>query len=425
MYKVTRIAFLSGISLLVSVSCVSAIEIWSSDWGDRYYAFDAALKWTTILSHAPKDTVLYPERWSGAGLTRMRFTFRARPASPVNVTIAYEQRIRSVSEGSGSGGGAQILLSEGHIPYRLFQLDEPLVEIGTTFSYRHELDRAFMALSLGRSELTIGRQAIGWGRGVIFEAVDIFAGFSPLESDREWRRGIDAVRGTLPMTDRISLEAVAAAGESLEASAFVGRLYGYGGNIDGELIFGKRYQDHLYAATISSPVGNAEVHGELALYKTPEILPEGGTFGKKDLVTKSVIGGSYSLNLGKGLLLVAEYHYSGFGVGEIEEAGERLRQAAFRERYLRGDMKILGRHACLVRATYGIGGIAPLDVTWIFSPVDWSGVFAPAVTWTFSDNVTFTAYMYLPYGKVPKGGEMRSEYGAVPVSGLVQMGFYF
>jgi hypothetical protein len=415
-----------GICLLVSVHTARAIDLWSSVGGDRYYSLDAALKWTSLLSHAPEDTALYPERWSAATLWRMRLAFGAQPTSWLNAKIAYEQRARTVSESSGAGGGSGVLLSGSRAPYRIWQLDEPLVEIGSTFSYRHELDRFFAAIVVGKSEITVGRQAVGWGRGVIFGAVDIFAPFSPLESDREWRRGIDALRANIPLTDLISLDAVAAVGESLETSSFVGRLHGYIGNVDGEIIFGKRYEDLFYAATASSPVYDAELHGEIALFNTPEACPDGGAFGKDDLVAKSVIGGSYSLDVGSELLVIAEYHFSGFGVSKIEEAETRLEDdAAFEERYLRGDTQILGRHACAVQASYGIAGVMPLSVSWIFSPVDGSGVLTTAVSWIFSDNITLVANVYFPYGAEPEDGQIQSEYGGTPVSALLQISFYY
>ena len=417
---------------LVVVTCplfahvhVCAIEFWSSMGGDRHYALDAALKWTSLLSHAPGDTALYPERWSAAALWRMRLSFGAQPTSWLNAEIAYEQRARTVSENSGSGGGSGVLLSGSRAPYRVSQIDDSLVEIGDTFSYRHELDRAFAAVYRGRTEVTVGRQVIGWGRGMRFGAVDIFAPFSPLESDREWRRGIDAVRASIPLTDLISLDAVAAIGESLDASSFVARMHGYIGDLDGEVIFGRRYEDHLYAATASCPVYGAELHGEFALFKTPKPCPDGGTFGRDDLVAKSIIGGSYSIDAGAELMMIAEYHFSGFGTSEIENAEMRLEDPIFRERYLRGDMQILGKHAGLVQAAYGIAGVSPLNLSWVFSPTDGSGVLAAAVSWIFSDNVTLAATAYLPYGAEPERGEIRSEYGGTPVSALVQISFYY
>jgi hypothetical protein len=413
------------ISLITAPGPAKAVELWSSEGGERHYSLDASLKSTWLLSHAPGDTVLNPERWSSATLWRMRLVLRGRPAPWLSGEVAYEQRARTVSESSGAGAGAALLPSEVDAPYRLSQLDRTLVEVGGTFSYRHELDRASLAAYLGRTEIVVGRQAIGWGRGLLFGAVDIFAPFTPLESDREWRRGIDAVRGSILLTDLISLDAVAALGESLDASCVAARLRGYIGNIDGELIAGRRYEDYLYAATASAPVWEAEVHGEAALFDLPEPLPQGGLLGNDELVAKLVLGGSYVFDVGNGLWVFAEYHYSGFGLRDIEQAGSLLEEGTVRERFVRGDTQILGRHAGALQATYGLGALASPGMTFIFSPADGSGVLIPALSWLFSDNLTLAATLYLPYGRKPESGVLRSEYGGTPASGLVQMSFYY
>ena len=412
--------------LLALAPSAGAIDLWSRPGDERYCALNTALKWTSLLSHAPQDAVLYPERWSAAALQRMRLTFKARPTPRLNVEIAYEQRARIVSERSGAAGGSGVLLSENRAPYRISQIDAPLVEIGRTFSYRQELDRASVAIALGRTEITVGRQAVGWGRGVLFGAVDIFAPFSTLESDREWRRGIDAVRAGIPLTDLISLDAVAAIGGSPDASSFAGRLRGYVGVVDGEIIFGRRYRDYIYAATASCPVYDAEAHGEIAFFKTPEAFPDGGVFGRNDLMAMVAVGASYNLDMGSGLLLRGDYHFSGFGVSRIEEAGERLADPSFRERYLRGDMQILGRHAVALQTSYAVAsGAMPVSGAWILSPADRSGVLTLTLSWIFSDNLTLAASAYFPHGAGPTGGWMKSEYGGLPTSGLMQINFYY
>ncbi|KPJ59363.1 MAG: hypothetical protein AMJ46_11545 [Latescibacteria bacterium DG_63] len=411
--------------LLLSVRAACSVELWSSHEGEGRYFLNTSLKWTSLLSHAPEDSMLYPERWSAASLWRMRLVLGARPVSWLSAEIAYEQRARFVSEASGAGGGTGVLFSDSHAAYRISQLDKALVEVGSTFAYRHELDRAFVAANLGRADVVFGRQAVGWGRGVFFGAVDIFAPFSPLESDREWRRGIDAVRFGMHLTDVISLDAIAAIGEKEEESSFAARLYGYTGDIDGELIFGRRCEDYLYAVTASSPVYDAELHGEFAIFKTPEPFSEGGIFGRDDLVAKAVVGGSYSLDTGSGLMLRAEYHFSGFGMKEVEEMWFRLEDEVFLERFLRGDSQILGRHAAALQAAYGIRGESTSSLSWILSPTDGSGVMIPAFTWNFSDNVILVAQTYFPYGAGPKDGQIRSEYGGTPVSGLVHISFCY
>jgi hypothetical protein len=126
-----------------------------------------------------------------------------------------------------------------------------------------------------------------------------------------------------------------------------------------------------------------------------------------------------------GLMLVAEYHYSGFGVSDIRDAAGFLMNTDYLERYLRGDSQILGKHACALQLSYGFAGVAPVALTWIASPTDGSGVIVPSGTWVFSDSVTLSASAYLPYGAAPDGAILHSEYGGTPAGGLLQISFYY
>jgi hypothetical protein len=47
------------------------------------------------------------------------------------------------------------------------------------------------------------------------------------------------------------------------------------------------------------------------------------------------------------------------------------------------------------------------------------------MTYTFNDAVSLLGSVYVPYGQPPEGGVLRSEYGAAPLSGLLQLRVYF
>lgn len=420
----TLVCVLSA-ALLSQATPSPARELWSDEMGERSVSLDATLKWTTYLSKAEGDTVLFPEEWSAAALWRFRALLDARPTRWLSGQLAYEMRARSVSENAGEAGGAGVLPVRASAPYRLEQLDANLVSVGGTFSLDNELDRAFVSASVGPAEVTVGRQAVGWGRGLVFGAVDIFAPFSPLEFDREWRRGIDAARVTAPLTDLVALEVVGAFGESSDESAYVARLQGYVGDVDGELFFGRRREDDFYAASLSLPVAGAELHAEAAAFVLPDPLPFGASFGSDDTAVQALVGGSRTFDLGAGVYVVAEYHYSGLGVDDIHRAAEYLSDPEVRERYALGDMRTLGRHAVAAQLVYDFSGDAPLSLTWIMSPVDGSGVLMPSVTWSFSDNLTLSASGHLPHGEPSDAGVLRSEYGATPASALIQIGFHY
>jgi len=122
---------------------------------------------------------------------------------------------------------------------------------------------------------------------------------------------------------------------------------------------------------------------------------------------------------------LGEYHFSGFGVGDLEDLTVHLSDPVYRQRLLRGDAQVLGRHAGAQQLSRGIGGVLPLTLGWIFAPTDGSGVLMGVATWIFSDALTLAVSTYWPYGAGPSDGALRSEYGGTAKSGLLQMSFYY
>jgi len=403
----------------------AAVELWSEEDGQRSVSLDSSLKATSLLSYAPDDPLLFPHRRSAVGLLRLRLGLNAQLHERAHAEIAYEHRARLASGSAGLGAGGGVLPSFAEAPYRLAQLDWQITDDGDRFSYRHEIDRALVAFHPPWGEVSLGRQAIGLGRGALFGAVDLFAPFSPAEVDRDWRRGVDALRVEYRTSDTSSIELIGAFGRSWDDSALLARARGYLGDVDGELILGKRARDAFLAGAMSAVVGDAEVHGELALFYTPEEQPDGGLFGEDRLVAKAVLGSSYTFDVGNGLTLLGEYHYSGFGVKDVSDGMLRFLDADFQERYVRGDTQILGRHALAATLSY------PFNESWfgsllvLQSPADGSGLVSPSLAWDISQSALLTISGFLPWGSSVHNGRVGSEYGAAPASLFLQLSVYF
>jgi hypothetical protein len=145
----------------------------------------------------------------------------------------------------------------------------------------------------------------------------------------------------------------------------------------------------------------------------------------RDVVWKAVLGGSYRFPIGSGILAYAEYHYSGFGAASPEAIVALLTTPSYLKRVVRGDTQILTRHAIGVTASYEASPEFAYSGQWLHHPGDGSGVVAPALSYTFNDAVSLLGSVYIPYGHPPDGRVLRSENGAAPVSGLLQMRVYF
>jgi hypothetical protein len=376
-----------------------------------------SVKATGLVSRPPDAPDLFPERTAGESMLRLRVEPEIRTSGDTSFSLAYEQRLRYASTPMVGIAALGILPSELATPFRI----EPLVwrvSESAKGTWRHEIDRANFQMHVRRADVTIGRQAIGWGRGVMFTSVDLFAPFSPLEVDREWRSGVDAVRADIKLTDRSSVDLVGAFGDTLDRSAFAARARGYAGTVDVEVVGGRRGQDLFGGVTSSAAVGDAEVHGEAASFRVP-------SDAEHELVWKVVVGGSYRFPVGAGILAYAEYHYSGFGAEHPEEILALLTTPAFVGRFVRGDMQILSRHAVGLTGSYEASPEITYSGQWLHNPGDRSGIVAPAMTYTFNDAVSLLGSIYVPYGRPPEGGVLRSEYGAAPLSGLLQLRVYF
>ncbi|MBN2590479.1 MAG: hypothetical protein JXA96_11510 [Sedimentisphaerales bacterium] len=409
---------------LIFASSSFAIDLYSSKDGERYVGLDISGKLTSLASHAPEDAIIYPDRDTLTEYFRLRFGLNVTYNDWINGNFAYEQSARWLSSKATSGTGSSFLPSQVKASYRIEQLDWEISETDK-FLYRHEIDRAYIAMHPKWGQATIGRQGIGLGRGTIFSAVDIFAPFSPLEVDREWRRGVDAIRIEKNMSDTSSVELICAFGESWEKSALLGRARGYIGDIDGELLFGKRARDTFVAGVISASVMDAEVHSELAFFRTHEEQPESGLFSNRHETAKFVLGSSYTFNIGNGLTWLTEYHYSGFGLKDVKDISTQLLNQDFRERTLRGDMQILGRQAIASQFSYPFRMDMNGSLLVLQSLQDSSGTVSPSINWDFSQHSSLIGSVFVPWGDKPSSGIIQSEYGATPISLFIQLRSYF
>lgn len=367
-----------------------------------------AVKGTGLLTHDARES-----------LARVRIEPEVTARGNAVFTMAYEHRLHAFGD-TPSLSSLAIFPPETRAPFRIWQLDWS-VQRSRRLSWRQEVDRANVRLAVRRSSLTIGRQAIGWGRGAIFGAVDLFAPFSPLEIDREWRRGVDAVRADVPLTDRSSLDLVGAFGSAWNQSAVAARVRGYVRAFDIEVVGGRRATDLFGGVTTSAPVGDAELHGEVAAFRAPDP----GAPSQTRVVWKAVAGGSFRIPIGAGAITYAEYHYSGFGAPRPELIVPLLTTTDFAERYLRGDMQVLTRHAIALTSTYEPSPRFAFAAQWICSPLDRSGVASPAITVTMTDALSLLGTVHLPYGRDAAGPMLRSEFGALPLSGLLQLRLYW
>jgi hypothetical protein len=415
-----------ALALALAPTSAEARDLFESDDGEFSLTLRSSLKGSWLLS-VPQDDALLDESVGGAALFRLRFEMGAQLTEFLTAQIAYEHRALA---SSAAGLGGAVLPASQSPPFRLAALDWVIVDGAPDYTHRHELDRFFVALHFDFMELTVGRQAIGLGRGMLFSAIDVFAPFSPAEVDREWRRGVDAIHLELhiPELPALSGDVIAVFGNvergSLESWSVLGRLRAVVEDVDAELIVGQRNGDNVVGGALSATVGDAEVHGELALFGTNGVGVDGGLFGTRSVVAKGLLGGSYNIDVLRGIRVVLEYHYSGFGVENVSRDPSILFDSAYQLRALGGLSQTLGRHTLGLAISTELADDLSMTISYFQSPVDGSGMVAPGFTWVASDMLSLVLNGLLPWGTSPMGGTPRSEWGSAPFTFFLQARLY-
>ncbi|MDH5693985.1 MAG: hypothetical protein OEZ47_12860 [Gammaproteobacteria bacterium] len=73
---------------------------------------------------------------------------------------------------------------------RLFNLDQTL-ESSDKSSLYHRVDRLSLSYTQDKTVVKLGRQALSWGNGFVFQPTDIVNPFSPIAVDKEYKTGDD------------------------------------------------------------------------------------------------------------------------------------------------------------------------------------------------------------------------------------------
>src|SRR5438105_5990340 len=130
------------------------------------FGLRTSIKPSALLFRAPDAPELFAERTGAESVWRLRVEPEVRAGPNAVFSVAYEQRLRYASSAGGIAT-LGILPSQSAAPFRIRPLDWSLTQ-SSGASWRHEIDRASAQLHVSRADVIIGRQAIGWGRGVMF-----------------------------------------------------------------------------------------------------------------------------------------------------------------------------------------------------------------------------------------------------------------
>lgn len=197
-------------------------------------------------------------------------------------------------------------------------------------------DRLAAQYRRGNWAVTLGRQAVSWGGGLVFQPMDLFNPFAPTTVDRDYKAGDDLllVERLLPAGGDLQLLIIGrrtgqAASEdrrgqdahsahirrSQERASVALKWHGFAGAAEFDLLAARHYADHVLGFGLRLPVGLALMRSDLVATR----LDGGGwrVSGLVNLDASFVVGQ-------RNAYAFAEYFHNGFGLGRLPTDGAPL-----------------------------------------------------------------------------------------------------
>ncbi|MDQ1354171.1 MAG: hypothetical protein QG657_4480 [Acidobacteriota bacterium] len=422
---------LVGIFILLVLSLPGLSADWLSVHG-YYKAFFVGLKEPTYKGQ-DSETTNAP---MGAASNRLRLKLSVKPLSWLSLDAAYDfsPRIQDPLLFNES----VFITPSSPLNYRLEDFPSRLYprqgdKVGS-FGIFHNLDRLLLTIKTRVADIFIGRQAIAWGSGHVFNPTDVVAPYAFNELDKEERQGVDAVRVRVPLGRMDELDMGYIFGKHFQSqysAVYIrGKTYILKTDISGLVM---RFRKNLlFGVDLTRSIGGAG-----AWFEAAYVLPyrfagddELALIDKKyrENYLRTSIGMDY--NFSGRCYGYFEYHYNSAGMRKPADYTEVFRTVAFQE----GAVYLMGKHYLDLGVTYQVTPLIPFSGLVIVNFTDGSLIFSPNLEYNIAENIYLSFGAYLGIGKGPwlvdispntKITRYYSEFGAYPAMVYTSFRVYF
>jgi hypothetical protein len=276
------------------------------------------------------------------------------------------------------------------------------------------LDRLNLTLKPNWGLFRIGRQAITWGNGLIFNPMDLFNPFPPADIQRDYKVGDDMVVAQIMLPETVDLQLLYVVRRdpdtnNVEAdqNSLAGMLHFAIATTEFNLMGAKHFDDHVMGIGSSGILGGAAWR----LDATLTFLDDG-----KGENTKNYLSGianiDYSWNWWeKNFYGILEYYYNGLGEGDYLGA---LNNPNITERLTRGELFVLGKNYLSGEIQIELHPLFKFFFTGINNIEDPSGILQPRAVWNITQNLDMKFGANIFYGAK---GQSGSEFGGFIIPG--------
>ncbi len=290
---------------------------------------------------------------------------------------------------------------------RLMDLTRTLHD-GRHWILYHRLDRLFISYRPDWGAVRLGRQAVTWGDGRLFNPMDLFNPFSPTDIVRDYKIGDDMLNiiwtpaGTgeyqilcVPRRDPETGKLRA------DQSSLAVRHHLFYKTTEFDLMAAAHYDAAVFGLGSRGYLGDAGWWMDATWQNVPHSRVDSYfsiTTGMDDAWTR----------WGKNIYGFIEFYYNGLGKTDVEKA---LYSQALMERISRGEIYTLGRYYMGGQLQVELHPLVNAYVTAMMNLSDGSGILQPRLRWSTTENIMTT------FGCNAAFGGPQTEFGGIDVPG--------
>jgi hypothetical protein len=261
----------------------------------------------------------------------------------------------------------------------------------------HRLDRLNMTYSADDLSLGIGRQAITWGNGMIFNPVDMFNPFSPTALIRDYKTGNDMITVNYTSSEMSNIQLLwiprrntetgdVSQNESSLASRLQLRLL----IIDMDIVVAKHRGDSVMAAGGVAYIGESALRGDIVIN-----LAESGN--ERDGFVSAVLNIDRSwVWFDRNFYGLLEFYSNGAGTNDYLNV---INDSWLISRVKNGEMYLFGRSYLAGTLRIELHPLVNVSMTGIMNTYDRSCLFQPQLVMDASSAIRINIAADLPEGR--------------------------
>ncbi len=298
-------------------------------------------------------------------------------------TLEESNRVRNVlpSAGTSSVLTFQAVINDNR---RLLNLTHILSE-GDAHVLYHRLDRLNLRWTGQRATVRVGRQALTWGNGLIFNPMDLFNPFSPVAVQKDYKTGDDmlhiqmpASRGEvqmlyLPRRDPDSGDV------RDDQSSYAAKWHLTLNTLEMDVMAARHYNDILLAAGAVGYLGEAAWRVDTLYTRLDDHRDQRDCW-------QVVANLDYAwLWFGKNIYGLAEFYYNGLGLGH-GDYDRALADTQLSRRLARGELFTLGRTYLAGQLRAELHPLLQTSLITIVNLADPSAILQPQLEWDLATD---------------------------------------